>query len=112
MTKSRRRIPDTRASPSQSVRRTISLPPAGWHVSGEGLNCSESTGAGEVTGRVAGSPFFPVAGALPLPLPGPARRAGARGRGGRGAGRRRGRVAGERASHLVPGFIVPRIVNP
>jgi hypothetical protein len=44
MTKSRRRIPDTRASPSQSVRRILSLPPPGWQVPGTDLNCSESTG--------------------------------------------------------------------
>jgi hypothetical protein len=38
---SRRRMPDTGASPSQSVRRTLSLPPAGRQVLGAGLNCSE-----------------------------------------------------------------------
>jgi hypothetical protein len=38
MTKSRRRIPDTRASPSQSVRRTVSLPPTPWQVLGADLN--------------------------------------------------------------------------
>ena len=41
MIKSRRRIPDTRASPSQSVHRILSLPPTGWQVLGAGLNCSE-----------------------------------------------------------------------
>src|SRR5262249_55959160 len=44
MTKSRRRIPDTRAPPSQSVRRILSLPPTPWQVLGAGLNCSESEG--------------------------------------------------------------------
>ena len=33
-TNSRRRIPDTRASPSQSVRRILSLPPTPWQVLG------------------------------------------------------------------------------
>src|SRR5262245_40561 len=41
MTNSRRRMPDTRAPPSSSVRRTISLPPPGRQVLGAGLNCSE-----------------------------------------------------------------------
>ena len=40
---SRRRIPDTRASPpSQSVRRILSLPPTPWQVLGADLNRSES----------------------------------------------------------------------
>src|SRR5262249_16210032 len=36
--RTRRRIPDTRASPSQSVRRILSLPPTQWQVLGAGLN--------------------------------------------------------------------------
>ena len=39
----RRRIPDTRAPPSQSVRRIISLPPSPWQILGVDLNRSEAS---------------------------------------------------------------------
>jgi hypothetical protein len=35
-------MPDTRASPSQSVHHTLNLPPSRRQVLGAGLNCSES----------------------------------------------------------------------
>src|SRR5437868_7407555 len=42
MRKSRRLIPGTRVLPSQSVRRSLSLPPTPWQVFGVDLNRSES----------------------------------------------------------------------
>jgi hypothetical protein len=42
MTKSRRRIPDTRAPPRNRSAAPFSLPPTPWQVLGADLNCSES----------------------------------------------------------------------